>query len=63
VNGNRKAWAAGTSMMLGTFGYSITATIATHRGDTFGPVWFAYVLAGPVGIVASMAFFHRGGKL
>lgn len=63
VNSNRKAWAAGTSFMLGTFGYQITATIATHRGDALGPVWWSYVLAGPIGIVASMIVFHRGGKL
>ncbi len=62
VNHNRKASAMATSFVLGSFGFFLTATIADNRGDTFGVVWWAYVLAGPFGIVTSMFIFHRRQK-
>lgn len=62
VNGNRKSAAACTSFALGIFGFQLTATIADNRGDTLGLVWWAYVLAGPCGIVTSMKLFHRVKK-
>lgn len=57
-----KAWAAVNSIMLGAVGFHITATIAAHRGEEFGLVWFAYVTAGPLGIVASMILFSKWRK-
>lgn len=58
VNHDRRFMAAATSLALGTFGFHITASIAASRGDEFGCVWWAYVLAGPSGIVTSMILFH-----
>lgn len=59
VNGGHKIAAASTSFVLGACGYQITAAIAASRGEQFGPVWFAYVVAGPCGIVSSMILFSR----
>lgn len=57
-----RAWAALNSVVLGAVGFHITATIAANRGEEFGLVWFAYVLAGPLGITASMILFKKWGK-
>jgi hypothetical protein len=57
-----KAAAACNSLALGTIGYYITATIAANRGDFGGSVWWAFVVAGPCGIVTSMILFRRFRK-
>ncbi len=62
LNAGRTRSAAVVSLMLGVIGFHITATIATHRGEEFGPVWLAYVLAGPLGILTSLAVFRRVKK-
>lgn len=61
AHGHRMA-AACNSIVLGVAGYHITATIAANRGAEFGPVWAAYVLAGPCGIVTSMIVFAKWRK-
>lgn len=59
VNRGRYVWAGGTSLMLGVMGFHVTGTIAAARGDEGGLVWWAYILAGPCGIVSSMVYhFH-----
>ena len=53
-NGLRVA-AAITSTAIGVFGYYATAVISQARLDGVGGlVWWAYILAGPVGAVAGM---------
>ena len=59
VNGGHRTAAAATSLALGMCGYQITSAIAAHRGEFCSVVWWAYVLAGPCGIVSSMAVFSR----
>lgn len=60
TNQGFKAAAAGTSFMLGTFGFFLTQQIATAKGSETGwLVWAAYVLAGPLGIVCSMHLHER----
>lgn len=53
-----RLWAACNSVVLGAVGFHITATIASNRGEEFGLVWTAYILAGPCGIVSSMILFN-----
>jgi hypothetical protein len=62
VNHGRRAAAATVSLLLGTIGFHITATIASHRGEEFGTVWWCYVFAGPCGILTSMLLFSRTKK-
>lgn len=46
------------SLMLGILGFSLVAAIAAAKGATWrDPVWWAYVLAGPLGIVSAMALY------
>ena len=50
--------AAATSLALGVLGFHLTATIASvHHEGRGTPVWWSYVVAGPIGIVAAM-FSH-----
>lgn len=50
--------AALVSLTLGIVGFSITATIAEVRhAGLYKPVWWAYILAGPVGICLSMLLY------
>lgn len=51
VNGRHYALAMASSTALGTLGFFLTASVAEvrHAGQ-FGPVWWGFVLAGPVGI-------------
>ena len=51
--------AAFVSLLLGVLGFQLTATIAAVRGATWrSPVWWAFVIAGPLGIVVAMATHH-----
>jgi hypothetical protein len=46
------------SLTLGVVGFSLTAAIAEVRhAGTFKPVWWGYVLGGPIGICISMAIY------
>lgn len=54
VVGKHYTAAAGVSVLLGSFGYFLTATIALHQKTLGGAVWLAYICGGPAGIVASM---------
>lgn len=55
VTGKHYALAQFTSLLLGICGYHLTATVAlAASGPAFGPVWWAYIAAGPVGISVSM---------
>lgn len=50
--------AALVSLMLGITGFSIVAAIAAAKGATWRePLWWAYILAGPLGIWTAMAVF------
>lgn len=60
VNSGRYAQAAIQSFMLGTAGFFITSQIA-KRGDIGSGTYWAYVAAGPAGIVTSMFLFKRWG--
>lgn len=62
INHGKQVAAAMTSLMLGCFGYHLTATIAMHKGEEFGFVWLGYVLAGPCGAVTGMGLFKRTRK-
>lgn len=59
VNHDHRAAAAGTSTMLGMLGFHLTGTIAAAKGDTWSWVWWAFVAAGPIGVVSSMALHKR----
>lgn len=55
VNGRHYALAASGSVALGTLGFWLTAMIADVRLEAIGsPVWWAYIAAGPLGIVTSI---------
>jgi uncharacterized protein YebE (UPF0316 family) len=52
---NRYVGAFVISLLLGVGGYHITATIALHANQPmFSTVWWAYILAGPLGIITAM---------
>lgn len=60
VVGRHYASAATVSLLLGSFGYYLTAEIAAHqKAGVGGAVWFAYVSGGPAGIVCSMWLHPR----
>lgn len=64
VNGRHYAGAAATSLLLGVCGYHITATIAAMNQDGFGSTaWWAFIIAGPCGIVTSIWLHPRLRKL
>lgn len=51
VNGRHYGLAMASSFALGTLGFYLTAMVAeVQRAGQFGPIWWAFVLAGPVGI-------------
>lgn len=55
VNGRHYAMAAATSVHLGVLGFWLTAMIAEVKTAGVGDgVWWAFVLAGPVGIVVAI---------
>ncbi len=55
VNRGHYMSAATTSLALGVCGFYITATIAAVHGEGMGTwLWWSYIAAGPMGIVASM---------
>ena len=57
VNQGIKTLAAINSLCLGVMGFYLTSVIAQANVHSVGTsVWFAYILAGPVGIVSSMLF-------
>ena len=62
---DRHYWgSASTSLLLGVFGFHITATIATmNRGAMGSLVWWFYIAAGPCGIVTSIWLHPRLKKL
>lgn len=48
--------AMAVSLCLGVLGFSLTAAIASVKGATWrSPVWWAFVAAGPLGIITAMA--------
>ena len=59
INNGRRVGAMFTSLLLGVFGFHISAAIAANRGDEFGTVWLGYVLAGPCGALTGMEIFRR----
>lgn len=64
VVGKHYASAAGTSFALGWFGYFLTATVAVHeKHGMYSMVWWAFVSAGPIGIVVSMWLHPRLKRL
>lgn len=61
VNHGRYLQAATQSFLLGTFGFAITNRIV-RDGEVGSAAWFAYVAAGPAGVVFSMWLFKRMKK-
>lgn len=59
VIGGHYGAAFGTSLCLGMGGFYVTGAIAHARGDAFGLVWFAYIIAGPLAIMTSMKVFRK----
>jgi hypothetical protein len=63
VIGRHYVGAACTSLLLGTFGIYLTATIAIHaESSMFSPVWLAFIAAGPAGICVAMWLHPRIGR-
>lgn len=63
VQANRRIHAACCSGMLGVLGFALIGQIAAAReAPLFAPVWWAYILAGPCGILTAMRLFHRAVK-
>lgn len=55
VNAGHRTVAAVNSGMLGCLGFWLTASIAEAKTTgTFTPIWWAYVLAGPCGVLTAM---------
>ena len=60
VTNHRCIWAAITSGALGICAWTVTATIARHQDAAmWSPVFLAYWVAGPAGIVAAMKVCKR----
>lgn len=59
VNYGHRVAAGVTSGILGAIGFQLTGTIAAAAGTTGSLIWFAFVLAGPLGIVTSMELHRR----
>lgn len=60
VHGRHYIMASIGSLFLGVTGYQITAIIAHSSLESVGSlVWVAYVVAGPIGITASMYLHPR----
>lgn len=60
VHGRHYVLAAVGSLLLGVTGYQITAIIAQASVGAVGSaVWWAYIVAGPIGITASMYLHPR----
>lgn len=63
IAGHRTA-AFVTSLCLGICGFYVTGSIASAKGQLFdGPVFWAFVFAGPLGILTSMFVFRKWRKL
>ena len=55
VNGRHYAMAVSTSFALGTLGFYLTAAVAeVQKAGLYGPIWWGFVLAGPVGIALAI---------
>jgi cation transporter-like permease len=55
VNKGHKILAALTSLMLGVSGFFVTGIVAKAYNDgMFTLVWWAFIIAGPLGITSSM---------
>lgn len=55
VNSKHVVAAGLTSLTLGVVGFHVTGTIATAFKDgMFTLLWWSYILAGPLGIMASI---------
>jgi len=64
VNTNQKVFAGITSLLLGCFGFYVTGMVAVAFSQGIGSMlFFAYILAGPCGIVSSMILYPYFRKL
>jgi hypothetical protein len=60
VNGRHYAAAMTCSFALGTLGFFLTAAVAeVKRAGVFGPIWWGFVVAGPVGIAIAIWIHPR----